>query len=680
MKKPFAAHISARDTQVPGQEAIMTAAPRVCGHAGVSRTTSIHGAVTTAIALLFVAFHFYTAGFGQFAPLIQRSVHVGLGLALAYLKLCEVRKEGDYWATAGNLLNALAAILALASCLYVVVEDERLATAISTVAQPSEFLLGGALLVLVLDSARRSTGPILPVLALLMIAYTLFGHWLPGSWGHSEISPSYLIEHLYLSTDGIWGTVTGLSASLITIFIIFGCFLLATNATETFMKVSLIAAGRSPGGAAKVCNVGSAFFGMINGAAVANVATVGNFTIPAMIRLGYRPAFAGAVEATASSGGQITPPVMGAGAFIMAEMLQMPYATVALAAVIPSLLFYVCIWASIDVEARREKMRAFEAADIPTWREVLNLRQAVPLLATVAVMVGTLFSGSSASLAAFYSIVVNVTLFLVIGPWRRAEWWARLKAILEGAKSGAANTVSLVSLLVCAQIILSLIGLTGFGIKLSESIMLVGSDGGLLPVALLTLAVALVLGMGMPTTAAYLLAAAVCAPGLTNIGLPPLSAHFFIFYGALLSALTPPVCTAVYAAAVITQTHWWPVAIESLKLAVMKFALPFFFLYRPEILLVGSPGAIAWVVVVGFAASQLFAIGTAGYYYSRIGWPLRVLCIAAALGMISGAWYMDALGIGLLSLLVAWYRLSWGRNKVVPGVVKDSLRGHHDVQ
>ena len=640
----------------------MMAVPTADRRDAGARATLIHESVITVIAILFVLFHLYTAGFGQLAPLVQRSVHVALGLALAYTTFADVRKQDGRWATMGNVLNFAAAILAVVSCAYVIAEDERLSTAISVVARPSEFFLGGALLVLVLDSSRRSTGPILPLLALLMIGYTLFGDLLPGSWGHPSISPSFLIEHLYLSTEGIWGTVTGLSASLITIFILFGCFLLATNAAETFMKVSLIAAGKSPGGAAKVCNVASAFFGMINGAAVANVATVGNFTIPAMIRLGYRPAFAGAVEATASSGGQITPPVMGAGAFIMAELLNLPYATVALAAVIPSFLFYVCIWASIDVEARRETMRAFDSADIPTWSEVLDWRQAVPLLATVLVLVVTLFSGRSAALAAFNAIVVNVTLFLVMGSWRPAAWASRLKAILEGAKSGAANTISLVSLLVCAQIILSLIGLTGLGIKVSETIIYIGASSGLLPLSLLTMTVALVLGMGMPTTASYLLAAAVCVPGLVSFGLPPLVAHFFVFYGALLSALTPPVCTAVYAAAAITRTHWWPVAVESMKLAVMKFALPFFFVFRPEILLIGSPAAIARVVVVGFVASWLFAIGTGGYYRRSVGWPLRVLCIIASVGMISGAWYMDAFGVGLMALFVIWHRM--GTNQV----------------
>lgn len=638
------------------------AAPKVDRPGTGARAVLVYESITTVVAVLFVLFHLYTAGFGQLAPLVQRSVHVALGLTLAYLKFSDIRKHGGRWLTVGNVFNFVAVILVIGSCAYMIAEDERLSTAISTVARPIEFILGGALLALILESGRRSSGPILPALALLMIVYTLFGDSLSGNWGHPPISPSYLIEHLYLSTEGIWGTVTGLSASLITIFILFGCFLLATNAAETFMKVSLIAAGRSPGGAAKVCNVGSAFFGMINGAAVANVATVGNFTIPAMIRLGYRPAFAGAVEATASSGGQITPPVMGAGAFIMAELLNLPYATVALAAVIPSFLFYVCIWASIDVEARRETMRAMDSADIPTWREVLNWREAVPLLATILVLIGSLFSGRSPALAAFNAIAVNVTLFIVMGSWRLSELGSRLKAILEGAKSGAANTISLVSLLVCAQIILSLIGLTGIGIKVSETIIYVGATSGLLPLTLLTMVVALVLGMGMPTTAAYLLAAAVCVPGLVNFGLPPLVAHFFVFYGALLSALTPPVCTAVYAASAITRTHWWPIAVESVKLAVMKFALPFFFIFRPEILLIGSPGAIARVLLIGLAACWLFAIGTGGYYLRGVGWPLRILCIAAPLGMISGAWYMDVFGLGLMTFLVIWHRI--GANEV----------------
>ena len=610
------------------------------------------GWLLTILALTFVAFQIYTAGFGQFPPLIQRSVHVGLAIGVVYLGVAgEAELLSRRW-----LMGVLAA-LALIVCGYLVVHDERITNEIAVEIRPEEIVLSLILLVLILDSARRSTGWILPIMVSAMLGYTLFGDRLAGDWGHPGFALDFMMEQLYLSTEGIWGTVTGLSASLIAIFIIFGCFLLATGASETFMKVALIVSGRSPGGAAKVANIASAMFGMINGAAVANVATVGNFTIPMMRRLGYRPAFAGAVEATASSGGQITPPVMGAGAFIMAELLRLPYLAVAAAAVIPSFLFYVCIWASIDVEARRENMKPVDRADIPKWRDVLNFREAFPLAATILVMAGAMYSGRSASLAAFLAIVTNVSLYLVLGPMDWPSLKDRLRRVLEGAKMGARNVVSLVSLLVCAQIILSLIGFTGVGIKLSELILSVGGTQGMAVTVGLVMMVALILGMGMPTTAAYLLAAAVCIPPMISLGLQPLSAHFFVFYGALLSALTPPVCTAVYTAAVITRTPWWPIAVESMKLAIMKFVLPFYFIFRPEILLNGSNFEIARVLVIGVVASILFAIATGGFYRRPISIPVRLLLGAIALSTVDPGWLTDIVAIAALLGVWGWHRM-----------------------
>ncbi len=614
--------------------------------------TATIGWLMTFLALAFVLFQTYTAGFGQFPPLVQRSVHVGLSIGLVYLGVAAVADN-----IARRWLMVALAVLVMVACGYLVVEDERITNEIAVEIRPHELVLGVALLALILDSARRSTGWILPIMVLGMLAYTLFGNMLSGNWGHPGFSLDFMMEQLYLSTEGLWGTVTGLSASLIAIFIIFGCFLLATGASDTFMKVALIVSGRSPGGAAKVANVSSAMFGMINGAAVANVATVGNFTIPMMRRLGYRPAFAGAVEATASSGGQITPPVMGAGAFIMAELLRMPYLAVAAAAVIPSFLFYVCIWASIDVEARRENMKPVDKADIPKWRDVLNFREAFPLAATILVMAGAMFTGRSAGLAAFLAIVTNISLYMLLGPWDKAAVLDRLRRLLEGAKMGARNVISLVSLLVCAQIILSLIGFTGIGIKLSELILGVGSSQGMALTVMLVMLVALVLGMGMPTTAAYLLAAAVCIPPMIALGLPALSAHFFVFYGALLSALTPPVCTAVYTAAVITRTDWWPIAVESMKLAVMKFVLPFYFIFRPEILLSGSTTDIIRVLVVGVIASMLFAVATGGFYRRPISLPLRLVIGAIALSTIDPGWATDILALATLIGLWVWHRM-----------------------
>ncbi|MFC3678350.1 TRAP transporter permease [Ferrovibrio xuzhouensis] len=612
---------------------------------------TVIGWLTMALALSFVAFQIYTAGFGQFPPLVQRSIHVGLAIGLVYLSAAaKLDVNLRRWALAA------AAAAALLACGYLVLNDERLTNEIAVAISPVEIVLGLTLLLLILDSARRSTGWILPIMVTAMLGYTLFGDLISGNWGHPVVSLEFMMEQLYLGTEGIWGTVTGLSASLISIFIIFGCFLLATGASETFMKVALIVAGRSPGGAAKVANVSSAMFGMINGAAVANVATVGNFTIPMMQRLGYRPAFAGAVEATASSGGQITPPVMGAGAFIMAELLRLPYLAVASAAVIPSFLFYVCIWASIDVEARREGLRPVDKADIPRWRDVLNMREAFPLAATILVMAGAMFTGRSAGLAAFLAIVTNVSLYMLLGSWDRSAVTERLRRLLEGARMGALNVVSLVSLLVCAQIILSLIGFTGVGIKLSELILGVGGTQGTFVTVFLVMIVAIVLGMGMPTTAAYLLAAAVCIPPMITLGLPPLSAHFFVFYGALLSALTPPVCTAVYTAAVITQTDWWPIAVESMKLAVMKFIMPFYFIFRPEILLAGSTVDIIRVLVVGVVASLLFSVATGGYYRRPVPGILRLALGAIALGTIDAGWITDILAVAALAGLWLWQR------------------------
>lgn len=617
----------------------------------VAKSVAI-GWLLTILALAFVFFQIYTAGFGQFPPLVQRSVHVGLAIGIVYLGVA-----GEAEMLARRWFLAVLAALAVIACGYLVVHDDRITNEIAVAIRPEEMVLSLVLLALILDSARRSTGWILPVMVLAMLAYTLFGDRLSGDWGHPGFALDFMMEQLYLSTEGLWGTVTGLSASLIAIFIIFGCFLLATGASETFMKIALIVSGRSPGGAAKVANVASAMFGMINGAAVANVATVGNFTIPMMRRLGYRPAFAGAVEATASSGGQITPPVMGAGAFIMAELLRLPYLAVAAAAVIPSFLFYVCIWASIDVEARREGMKPVDKADIPKWRDVLNFREAFPLAATILVMAGAMYTGRSASLAAFLAIATNVSLYLLLGPMDWPSLKDRLRRILDGAKMGARNVVSLVSLLVCAQIILSLIGFTGVGIKLSELILSVGGSQGMAITVALVMLVALILGMGMPTTAAYLLAAAVCIPPMIALGLPPLSAHFFVFYGALLSALTPPVCTAVYTAAVITRTPWWPIAVESMKLAIMKFVLPFYFIFRPEILLSGDTFAILRMLVVGVVASMLFAVATGGYHRRPVSLPVRIVLAAIALSTVHPGWFTDVLAVVALLGLWAWHRM-----------------------
>lgn len=610
--------------------------------------------VVWSLCILLVAFQIYTAGFGQLPPLSQRAVHVGIGLLIVYLWFTR-RQEGRELPAWLRMADMVAGLLALGSCAYILTQETRITESFGVIARPEELVLGSTLTLLLLVAAWRTTGPALPIMAVLMLLYTVFGEHIPGYWGHTGFDFQYLIEHLFLGTEGIWGTVTGLSANLIAIFIIFGAFLLATGAARTFMDIALVAAGRFPGGAAKVATVSSALFGMLNGAAVANVATTGAFTIPAMKRLGYRPAFAGAVEATASSGGQITPPIMGAGAFVMAELLSVPYTDIVYAAAIPAFLFFVCVWMSIDVEARREDMKAFDAADIPSAREIFAPRRVGPLAATLVVTLGSMFSGNTPTLAAFYGICINVGLYLLLGKWSFADMKLRVGNILQGCTAAAVSITSILALLVTAQIALSLVGLTGLGIKLSESIIGVG-DGSLFAGVLLSMTVALVLGMGMPTTAAYLLAAAVAAPALITLGIEPLIAHFVVFYSALLSALTPPVCTAVFTAAVIARTHWWPICVSSMRLALMKYALPLFFVFRPSVLLQGTTQEIIWSMAMGMVASMLMAIGGGRFYRRPVGLPLAILLILAGALVAADHWWVDVLALALLGSVMSFQR------------------------
>lgn len=631
-----------------------------------SGAESAVGKALLVLSLLLIAFHVYTAGFGQFQPLVQRSAHVGLGLMIAYLSFGRIgnRADGVFASRFGLVLRLAGAALAGAICIYILSQEQRITESFGIIATPFEIGAAFAIILLILVAAYQTTGPALPILAVLALSYALLGDLIQGSWGHTGFSVSYLVEYLFLGTEGIWGMVTGLSANLIAIFIIFGSVLLATGGAQSFMDIALLVAGRKPGGAAKVATVSSALFGMLNGAAVANVATTGNFTIPAMKRLGYRPSFAGAVEATASSGGQLTPPIMGAGAFVMAELLGIPYLDVVYAAIIPALLFFACVWFSVEIEARREDMKPFDDADMPSWREVLVPARILPLALTLAVTLGAMFAGRTPSLAAFYGIVTNVVLFIAFGGFDLKEQRDRFRALLDGALLAAGSIVSILALLVCAQIVLSLIGLTGVGIKLSESIMGVEASSGLLVGTIFAMIVSLILGMGMPTTAAYLLAAAVVAPALIELGLEPMIAHFFVFYSALLSALTPPVCTAVFAAAVIAKTHWWPICLAAVKLAAMKYILPFFFVFREAVLLKGDPTEIVWAGIMGLVASMLLAIATGRYYLRPIPWPVAAGLFVIGVAVASGNWLADVIAIGALLGLMVVQRLQIARAKV----------------
>jgi TRAP transporter 4TM/12TM fusion protein len=606
------------------------------------------------VAIAFVIFQIYTAGFGQFPNMIQRSIHAGFGLLLTYLLLPGFSKNRI--GRKPSILDLLMGLAAAGLCLYIVVNYDRLMEDIGLQASSSEVLMGVGLIVFTLESARRATGPILPAIATAGILYALLGGYIPGSWGHAGFDAQYVVEYLYLGPEGIWGVLTGISATLVAAFIIFGAILLTTGGAESFMKMAMVMGGRSYGGAAKVATVASALFGMLSGSAIANVATTGNFTIPMMKKLGYRNTFAGAVEATASSGGQITPPIMGAGAFIMSELINLPYLEIALAATLPALAFYTCVWLSIDLEARKRGLSQLPPDQIPSFASVFSLRSSGPIYVTIVVLLVSLFMGHTPTKAAFWAIIVNIFLFLVLGAWDWPSLKTRLGALIEGVERAGRGMVTVVSLLVCAQIIIAMISLTGMGIKLSD--MLISASGGHLFLALVLAAVvSLILGMGIPTTAAYVLAASVVGPALMMMNVNPLSAHMFIFYCAILSGLTPPVCTAVFAAASIADAPWLKLAGTSIRLAIMKYIIPFFFIYRPSILLLGSWQAIIETVAVTWVSALMFAVGSVGYYRQNIVWPLRIIILGVGAVLILPGVTTDLIGLGAFLGLLVWQKL-----------------------
>ena len=610
--------------------------------------------IISIICILFAVFQIYTAGFGRYPNLIQRSIHAGFALILTYLMVPAFKAKAGR--PRPTILSISLAVASAILCFYIVPNYDRLMECLGIEAMPHEMVMGGLLILVVLEAARRTTGLAVPIIAIGTLLYGYLGDLIPGYWGHPRFGLQYIIETLYLGPVGLWGTLTGISATLVAAFVIFGSILLTTGGAESFMKSALLFGGRRHGGAAKVATVGSAFFGMLSSSAIANVATTGSFTIPMMKSLGYKNEFAGGVEATASSGGQISPPIMGAGAFIMSELIGEPYLKIALAAAIPAFVFYTCVWVSLDLEARKIRLLPVPPDQIPTFRAVFNWQTSGPIFLTVAVLLASLFMGHTPTKAAFYAIVTNLGLFMFTKSWRKEDFLQRLKVLVKGFEQAGHGLVTVVSLLVCAQVVISMISLTGLGIKLSE--MILGASGGHVFLALvLAGAVSLILGMGMPTTAAYVLAAAVVAPALKMMGIDLFPAHMFIFYWAIISALTPPVCTAVYTAATIAKAHWLKVAWVAIRLAIMKYIIPFFFIYRPSVLLIGRWYEIVVTIFVTWVSANLFAIGTVGYYRQPIKMVFRVIILAVALIAIVPYPKTDLLGIVTLAAIMVWQRV-----------------------
>ncbi len=479
------------------------------------------------------------------------------------------------------------------------------------------FLEGGAqvamaavLLAVVLDGARRMIGWPLPAVAAAALAYGLMGQHVPGEFGHAGIPVASFLGTLTIAEGGVWGSLTGVSVGVVAIFVIFGAVLNAGEAGQGFMNVAAAAAGRLRGGAAKVSVLSSALFGSISGSASANVASTGAITLPAMVRLGYPRSLAGAVEAVASSGGQIMPPLMGAGAFVMVELTGVPYPSIMAAALLPAILYFVAVWVGIDAYARRHALPGVPPEDRPGARDVMVTSAffAVPFAALLGAMFG---AGLTPQYAACLAILVAACLLPFDG---RRGWMPRQGAARAArAAVAAGGQIALIgSIIVCAGIVVGVLGITGLGIKLT-SLIVSGAGGALWPALLLTALACLLLGMEVPTTAAYVICVSVAGPALIELGLEPLRAHLFVFWFALLSTITPPVCGAVFIAAGMVGENWLRVAGSAMALGIGLYVIPLGMVALPALTAPGDGlGAAALAAArmgVGLAALSHAVIG-----------------------------------------------------------------------
>jgi len=575
----------------------------------------------------------------------HRSLFVLLGVVLAFA-INSARKSAKPHGNIPWWDLVLIAVVAV-SCLNIFFRQEYYMLEYATVDAPFEYIAGAALVILVLEAGRRTIGWTFPLLCAAMLAYAFLGPLIPGQFGHLGTPWKMLLQILYQSGVGIWGLVTGIVAKTVSVFIIFGALLQFTGGGQTFIDLAQIVAGRFRGGPAMVATISSAMFGTMSGSVVANVATTGNFTIPLMKKLGYRSEFAGGVEAAASTVGQLMPPIMGSAAFIMAELLGVPYLTICIAAFVPAMLYFISIFSMVRLEAIKANLAPLPREQIPSIKQTFTWGRLAPLFLPIIVLIVTLFLGYTADRCAFYAIVTAVVIYMFTD-FSPSGWLQRFKNIIVSLERGAITLVQLVPLIVCAQIVITLVSLTGLSPKFTA--MILGFAGETLWIALfLTAVISLILGMGIPTTAAYVLVAGVVSSAVIKLGVPHLNAHLFIFYFAIISSITPPVCVAAFTAATIAQTNWWKVGWIAVRLALISYIMPFLFVYRPSFLLQGEPTEVLVGIVTAIIGIIFISSSFVGYLNTRLFIGTRFLFLpAGALFFVPGL-LSDSIALALVA-------------------------------
>ncbi len=601
------------------------------------------------IAVAFSCFQLYTGFWGPYPAQIQRSIHLSFAFALVFL-LYPFRSKG-----ARNTLrwhDYLFAAFTIAIGLYLTFNYTRLMETAGDYTQ-TDMVVGAIGTLLTLEAARRIVGLPIVIVASTFLAYAYFGPYFPGFLSHRGYSIERIVSHMYFTTEGILGIPLGVSATFVFLFVLFGAFLEKTGIGKLFIDIADAIAGWASGGPAKVAVITSALEGTISGSSVANTVGSGSFTIPMMKKLGYRPEFAGAVEASASTGGQIMPPVMGAAAFLMAEFIGIPYIEIAKAAAIPACLYFAGIFIEVHFEAKRCGLKGMSWDQIPRVATVLKERGHlfVPLIAIIYILT----EGFTPSRAALVGLVLSV----VAGAIKKATRMS-VPEIFNALEAGARGAVGVAIACATAGIIVGVVTLTGLGLKMANGLIEL-AGGYMLPTLFFTMVTSLILGMGVPTTANYVITSTMCAPAVIMLGVPKLAAHLFVFYFGIIADITPPVALAAYAGAGIARANPFQTGIVASKLAIAAFIVPYIFVLNPAMVLIGTtPYLLTHNLVT--ALLGMIGVGAAmiGFCMAPMNWFERVWFGVAGLMLIDPGLVTDIIGI---VMLVAGFIIQYNKKK-----------------
>ncbi|RJQ67651.1 MAG: TRAP transporter permease [Desulfobacteraceae bacterium] len=595
-------------------------------------------------------FHIWVLIVRPIDPWYFRTLHVVFGGVLLFALVPGWKNAGrrqPYW------LDWIFIAMLVAPMIYIFTVFDDWIYRVGVVPTGWDFFFSAMFVVAVWEMARRATGWPLAILGAIFILYGHFGNYMPGLLYHKGYSWERMITYLF-SLDGILSLPIQASAHYIFLFVLFGAFVDASGAGKFFVDFARCLAGRLRGGPAKVSIISSAMIGTASGSSVANVVVDGVFNIPLMKATGFRGTIAAAVEAMNSSGGQIVPPVMGAGAFLMAEILNMPYSQVCLAAVIPALLYFASAYWMIDLYSAGAGLRGLTRDEVPVFRKIM-MEKGYLLIPLIILLVCLMVLMLSAYRSALYGIIA-----LILASWISKQDRMGIKAVAVTLSKGARGSMEIIATCAAAGIIVGVLTQTGLGQKFAM-IIFTYSQGSLLLALIFTMCIAIILGMGMPTTAAYAISASVLAPALIReFNVIPIAAHLFIFYYACLSALTPPVALASFAAAAIAGEKPWPVGFQSMRFALAGFIIPFMFIYGPAMVLVGSTWEIVSVIVTGLLGTLALAGAAQGWLLARLTLLQRAVMLAAAIALIKPGWITDIVGLGLL---LAMTSMQWVAGK-----------------